>query len=47
MTNIWNKKAYVQGSECKYITLKKPVNMFERMDIEEYIYEGVVKNSDK
>ena len=29
------------------ILLKKPVNIFERMDNEEYIYEGVVETSHK
>ena len=35
------KHAYVQGFDCEYITFKKYVNMFECMEISEYIYEGV------
>ena len=37
MPNIWSKQAYVQGFDCKYITFKNDVNMFERMDIAESI----------
>ena len=43
MPNIWSKQAYVQGFDCKYILFKNSVNMFESMEIEEYIYRGVVK----
>ena len=43
MLNILSKQVYVQGFYCKYIT-KKTVNMFERMGITEYIYEGVVEH---
>ena len=42
MPNSWSKKAYVQGFDCKYITFKKSVNMFECMDIAESIYESVL-----
>ena len=40
--NSWSKQACVHGFHCEYITLQKYVNMFERMDIAECIYEGVV-----
>ena len=30
MTNRWYRQAYVQGFDCKSITFKKSVNMFER-----------------
>ena len=33
MPNGWSKQAYVQGFDCKYITFKKAVYIFERMDI--------------
>ena len=42
MPNSWIKPAYVQVFDCKSIILKKLVNMFEHMEIVEYIYEGVV-----
>ena len=42
MPNIWSKQEYVQVFDCKYITFKKAVNMFEWMEIAESIYEGVV-----
>ena len=45
MPNIWSNQAYVQGFYCKYISFKKAVNMFERMEIYESIYEGVVTPS--
>ena len=38
MPNIWSKQAYVQGFDCKSISFKKYVNMFERMEISKYIY---------
>ena len=41
--NSWSKKAYVQGFDYEYITLKADVNLFECMEIEEYIYGGVVE----
>ena len=42
MPNIWSKQAYVKGFYCESVTFKKAVNMFERMEIAESIYEGVV-----
>ena len=47
MPNIWSKQAYVQGFGCEYISLKKAVNMFEQMEISEYIYECLVEPSYK
>ena len=47
MTNSWRKKAYVHIFDCGYITFKKDVNMFKRMDISESIYKGVVEPSYK
>ena len=43
MTNIWSRQANVQGFDCETITFKNAVNMFERMEISESIYEGVVE----
>ena len=43
----WSKQAHVQVFDCDYITFKKAVNMFERMEIAEYIYEGVLEPSYK
>ena len=45
MTNIWSKQFYVKVFACESITFKKYVNMFERMEIMESIYEGVVEHS--
>ena len=45
MPNIWSKQDYVQVFECASITLKKYVNMFERMYIPEFIYEVIVEPS--
>ena len=45
MHNSWSKQYYVQGFDFEFITFKKAVNMFERMDISESIYEGVVEPS--
>ena len=45
--NIWSKQAYVQVLDCESITFKADVNMFERMEIAESIYEGVVEPSHK
>ena len=42
MPNICYKQSYVQGFDCKSISFKKAVNMFERMKIAESIYEGVL-----
>ena len=36
--NSWSKQAYVQGFYCESISLKKDVNMFEKMNIVESIY---------
>ena len=47
MPNIWSRQSYVQGFNCAYITLKISVNMFERMEINKSIYEGVVEPSYK
>ena len=47
MPNIWSKQARVQGFNCETIYLKKAVNMFERMEIAESIYECVVTTSYK
>ena len=43
MPSSWIKQAYVQGFDCEYFTFKAYVNMFERMEIAAYIYEGVVE----
>ena len=45
--NIWSKQAYVKGFDFESITFKKVVNMFERMEINESVYEGVVEPSYK
>ena len=47
MPNIWSKKAYVQGFYCGYISFFKAVNIFERMDIAESIYEVLLEPSYK
>ena len=47
MPNSWSKQAYVQGFDCGYIVFKSDVNMFERMEIAEYIFECVVEPSYK
>ena len=47
LPNIWIKKAYVQGFECKSITFKTAVKMFECMDIYESIHEVVEEPSYK
>ena len=47
MPSRWIKQAYVQGFGCEYITFKAAINTFERMEISEYIYEGVVEPSYK
>ena len=43
MTNIWSIQAHVQGFDCEFITFKKYINMFERMEIAESIYGDVVE----
>ena len=45
MSNIWSKQAYVKGFYYEYITSKIALNMFERMEIIESIYDGVVEPS--
>ena len=47
MPNICIQKAYVQGCDCEYMTLKSAANMFECMEIAESIYECVVEPSYK
>ena len=47
MPNSWSKQAYVQGFGCKFISFKKYFNMFEHMEIAEYICKGVLKPSRK
>ena len=44
ITNSWIKQAYVQVFYCESITVKKSDNMFERMEISESIYEGIVEH---
>ena len=43
MPNSWYRQDYVQGFDCESITFKKAVNNFERMEISESIYEGLVE----
>ena len=45
VTNSWSKQEYVQGFDCDTISFEKAVNMFQRMEIAEIIYEGVVTPS--
>ena len=47
MTNSWIKQAYIKVSYFEYINFKSTFNMLERMEISEYIYEGVVVESKK
>ena len=47
MPNSWSNQAYVQRFDYEYIPFKKAVNIFERMEIVEYIYEGAVQPSHK
>ena len=47
MPNSWSEKACVQGFDCEYVFVKKFVNMLERMETAESIYEGVVEPSYK
>ena len=42
MTKSYYKQEYVQGFDCKSISFKKAVNMFERIEVVEIIYEGEV-----
>ena len=43
MPNIRSKQAYFQGFNWEYILFKNTTNMFERMEILESIYKGVVE----
>ena len=45
MHNIWSKQSYVQGFDCRSISLKEAVNIFELMEIAESIYEDVLETS--
>ena len=45
MPNSLSRQTCVQGFDCEFITLKKAVIMFERMEISKSIYEGVVEPS--
>ena len=47
MTTIWYKQAYVQGFRYKYILFKITVNMFECMEIAEFIYKVLLEPSYK
>ena len=40
--NSWSKQVYDQGFDCECNT-QRYVNMFERMEIAESIYKGVVE----
>ena len=41
----WSKQARVRGYYCKSITFKDTGNIFERMEIAESIFKGVVEPS--
>ena len=45
MSHIRINQAYVKGFDCEFITLKNSANMFEHMEISEYVYEGIVETS--
>ena len=47
MSNGWSKQAYVQAFYCETISYKKSVNMFERIEIADTVYEVSVKPSYK
>ena len=47
MPNSWSKHAYAQGFDCEFIYFKKAVNIFERTEIAESFYEGVIGTSYK
>ena len=47
ITITCSKHAYVQCFEFDSINIQRTVNMFERMEIAEYIYEGVLELSYK
>ena len=42
MRHGMKKQAHVQIFDCESVTLKEYVNMFERMEKSENIYEGVL-----
>ena len=42
MRNKFSNQEYVHVFDCESITFKAAVNIFERMEISEYIYECVV-----
>ena len=45
MPNIWSQKAYVKVFYCVYINFKAAINIFEYMEIAQYVYEGVIEPS--
>ena len=45
ISNSWSKQAYAQGFDCETKPFKQFVNVFERMETTESIYEGVVTPS--
>ena len=45
MPNSWSRQTYVQLFDCESITFQKAVNMFERIEIAQSIYEGVLEPS--
>ena len=45
--NSCSKQTYVQGFDFEYITFKKAVNIFECVEIDGFIYKGVVEPSCK
>ena len=45
MPNSWSKQEYVQVFDCKYITFKKYITTFERMEITESIYKVRIEPS--
>ena len=47
MPNSRSKQTYVKDFYCKYISFKKSANLFEQIEIDEYIYENVVEPSYK
>ena len=47
MPNSWIKQAYVQVFDCEFITFKRAANMFEHMDITEFVYKGEVEPFNK
>ena len=47
MINGSSKQAYIQAYDCKTISFRWVINMFDHMEIAESIYEGVVSPSYK